>query len=225
MMIAVKLYEFITPCGILRGSIYVDGILSSFLFCLCCISSNEYIFYDRLHVQCPMCCAIAGCVNFRTMLHSGFELPFRWFRRAVTQNEQPHMHVSRELELFVWRRRSTSCTSDPSYRVTWNTSLLFCLIKTELIVLKSHTRNKFFNDQGNTRVLQNVSALYFLKNLYVTDMRTTLLFNIISRLLDTFSPTICKLLNAVGKESLWLTAKPVMHHLFHLIISCKSTTS
>ena len=55
-------------------------------------------------------------------------------------------------------------------------------------------------------------------------MRTTLLFNIIS-ILDTFSPAICKLLNAVGKESLWLTAKPVMHRLFHLIISCKSTTS
>jgi len=55
-------------------------------------------------------------------------------------------------------------------------------------------------------------------------MRTTLLFNIISLLLDTFSPAICKLLNAVGKESLWLTAKPVMLHLFHLI-SCKSATS
>jgi len=65
----------------------------------------------------------------------------------------------------------------------------------------------------------------FLKNLYVTDMRTTLLFNIISLLLDTFSPAICKLLNAVGKESLWLTVKPVMHRLFHLIISCKSMTS
>jgi len=53
----------------------------------------------------------------------------------------------------------------------------------------------------------------FLKKIfiYVTEMRTTLLFNIISLLLDTFSPTICKLLNAVGKESLWLTAKPVMH--------------
>jgi len=61
--------------------------------------------------------------------------------------------------------------------------------------------------------------------IYVTDMRTRLLFNIISLLLDTFSPAICKLLNAVGKESLWLTAKPVMHRLFHLIISCKSTTS
>ena len=53
----------------------------------------------------------------------------------------------------------------------------------------------------------------------------TLLFNIISLLLDTFSPAICKLLNAVGEESLWLTAKPVMHRLFHLIINCKSTTS
>ena len=32
MMIAVKLSEFITLCGILRGSIYIDGFLSSF-FC------------------------------------------------------------------------------------------------------------------------------------------------------------------------------------------------
>jgi len=31
-------------------------------------------------------------------------------------------------------------------------------------------------------------------------MRTTLLFNIISLLLDTFSLAICKLLNAVGKK-------------------------
>ena len=53
----------------------------------------------------------------------------------------------------------------------------------------------------------------------------TLLINIISLLLDTFSPVICKLLNAVGKESLWLTAMPGMHRLFHLIISFKSTTS
>ena len=60
--------------------------------------------------------------------------------------------------------------------------------------------------------------------IYVTAMRT-LLFNIISLLLDTFSPAICKLLNAVGKESLWLRAKPVMHRLFHLIISRKLTTS
>jgi len=67
-----------------------------------------------------------------------------------------------------------------------------------------------------TRVLQKVSALYSLK-VYVTDMKT-LLLNIIS-LLDTFSPAICKLFNAVGKESLWLTAKPVMHRPFHLIIS------
>ena len=43
-------------------------------------------------------------------------------------------------------------------------------------------------------------------------MRTTLLFNIISLLLDTFSPRICKFLNAVGKESLWLTAKPLSPH-------------
>jgi len=46
-------------------------------------------------------------------------------------------------------------------------------------------------------------------------MRTMLLFNIIS-LLDTFSPAICKLLNAVGKESLWLTeashAPPLSPH-------------
>jgi len=77
MMVAVKLYEFITLCCILRGSIYVDGILSSFLFCLCCIFSNEYIFCNHLHVQCPMCCAIAGCVNFRTMHHTGFEFLFR----------------------------------------------------------------------------------------------------------------------------------------------------
>ena len=79
-----------------------------------------------------------------------------------------------------------------------------------------------------TRVLQKVSALYFLKNLYLCyrhENRTTLLFNIISLLLDTFSSAICKLLNATGKQSLWLTAKPVMHCLFHLIISCKSTTS
>ena len=79
-----------------------------------------------------------------------------------------------------------------------------------------------------TRVLQKVSTLYFLKNLYLCyrhENRTTLLLNIISLLLDTFSPAICKLLNAVGKESLWLTAKPVMHRLFHLIISCKSKTS
>jgi hypothetical protein len=67
-----------------------------------------------------------------------------------------------------------------------------------------------------TRVLQKVSELYFFK-IFI------LLFNIIS-LLDTFSPAICKLLNAVGKERLWLTAKPVIHGLFHLI-SCKSTTS
>jgi hypothetical protein len=32
MMIAVKLSEFITLCGILRGSIYIDGFLSPFLF-------------------------------------------------------------------------------------------------------------------------------------------------------------------------------------------------
>jgi hypothetical protein len=32
-VIAVKLSEFITLCGILRGSIYIDGILLSFLFC------------------------------------------------------------------------------------------------------------------------------------------------------------------------------------------------
>jgi hypothetical protein len=46
MMIAVKLSEFITLCGILRGSVYFDGFFIAFfvLFCLCCISSNEYIF-------------------------------------------------------------------------------------------------------------------------------------------------------------------------------------
>jgi hypothetical protein len=75
-----------------------------------------------------------------------------------------------------------------------------------------------------TRVFKKASSLYFLKNLHVTDIRTMLLFNIIS-LLDTFSPAICKLHNAVGKESLWLTGKPVMHCLLHLIISCKSMTS
>ena len=32
MVIAVKLSEFITLCGILRGSIYIDGVYS-FLFC------------------------------------------------------------------------------------------------------------------------------------------------------------------------------------------------
>ena len=56
-------------------------------------------------------------------------------------------------------------------------------------------------------------------------MRTALLFNIISLLLDTFSQAICKLLNYVGKEHLWLIAKPVMHRLFHLTISCKSPTT
>jgi hypothetical protein len=29
----MKLSEFITLCGILRGSIYIDGILLSLLFC------------------------------------------------------------------------------------------------------------------------------------------------------------------------------------------------
>lgn len=34
MMIAVKLSEFITVCGILRGSIYIDGsFYRLFLFC------------------------------------------------------------------------------------------------------------------------------------------------------------------------------------------------
>jgi len=49
-----------------------------------------------------------------------------------------------------------------------------------------------------TRVLQKVSALYFLKNLYLCyrhENNITFQYNL--PLLDTFSPAICKLLNAV----------------------------
>ena len=46
MMIAVKLSEFIILCGILRGSIYIDGILSSFLFCfVCAVFTATSIFF------------------------------------------------------------------------------------------------------------------------------------------------------------------------------------
>ena len=77
MVIAVKLSEFITLCGILRGSVYIDGFYS-FLFCFVYAVFPPSIFFcDHVHVQCPMCRAIAGCVNFRTMLPTGFELPFR----------------------------------------------------------------------------------------------------------------------------------------------------
>lgn len=80
MLIAVKLSEFITLCGILRGSIYIDGFFIVF-FCFvlfCAVFPPTSVFFcDHLRVQCPMCRAIAGCVNFRTMLHTVFELPFR----------------------------------------------------------------------------------------------------------------------------------------------------
>jgi hypothetical protein len=79
MMIAVKLSEFITLCGILRGSIYIDGILLSFLFCFdyAVFPATSIFFCDHLRVRCPMCRAVAGCATFRTMLHTGFELRFQ----------------------------------------------------------------------------------------------------------------------------------------------------
>jgi hypothetical protein len=142
--------------------------LSSFFVLFCFVYAvfppNDYILCDHFHVQCPMCRAIAGCVNFRTMLHTGFELSFRWFHRVVTQNEPPLVHVSGELEPFIWRRRCTSCTSDPSYRMTWNTSLVFFLIKTELIHLKSQITNQYFNDQGNISFASLLSVPFHFAN-------------------------------------------------------------
>ena len=143
MMIAVKLSEFITLCGILRGSIYIDGFLSSFF----CFALFILYFLQRVYFLWP-----------------GFELLFRWLHRAVTQNEPPHVHVSGELELFIWRRRCTSCTSDPSYRVIWNTSLLFFVINTELILLKSQITNQCFNDQGNSSFASLVSVPFHFAN-------------------------------------------------------------
>ena len=101
-------------------------------------------------------------------------------------------------------------------------SLLIEKIKPALITVEFLTTGSLLKVRG---YFKKFSHFIFLKIfIYVTHMRKTLLINIISLLLDTFSPAICKLLNAIGKESLWLTAKPVIHHLFHLIISCKSTS-
>jgi hypothetical protein len=52
-----------------------------------------------------------------------------------------------------------------------------------------------------TRALQKVTTLYLKKNfIYVRDITNTLLFNIISLLLNTFSAAACKLLNAIWKK-------------------------
>jgi len=104
--------------------------------------------------------------------------------------------------------------------------LFYCLLGKKFCLLTVFNFNPFSYKLMYEGTSKSFRTLFFKKIfIYVTDMRTTLLFNIISLLLDTFSPAISKLLNAVGKESLWLTAKPVMHRIFHLIISCKSTTS
>jgi len=57
-----------------------------------------------------------------------------------------------------------------------------------------------------TRVLQIVSIIFYTF-IYFTDIRRQLLFNIISFLLDPWSPTIFKLLDATVKKSFCLITK------------------
>jgi hypothetical protein len=59
--------------------------------------------------------------------------------------------------------------------------------------------------------------------IYATEIRT-FISNILSFLLDTLSPTICKLFHVIRKKGSWLIMKWVRHCFLHLII-CKLTTS
>jgi len=57
-------------------------------------------------------------------------------------------------------------------------------------------------------------------------MSVIIMFNIMSLLLHTLNPMICRLFNAVGKKCFWLITKSVMHRFYHInIIICKLTTS
>ena len=58
---------------------------------------------------------------------------------------------------------------------------------------------------------------------YATEIRT-FIFNMLSFLLDTLSPTICKLFHVTRRKGFWLIMKWVTHCFLHLII-CKWTPS
>jgi hypothetical protein len=73
---------------------------------------------------------------------------------------------------------------------------------TELCEISSSHRGEYevqniFFFTYNTRVLENVSALYFLIFIYIGGIINALLFNIISLRLNTLSPAVCELLNAI----------------------------
>jgi hypothetical protein len=70
-------------------------------------------------------------------------------------------------------------------------------------------------------VLKKVPVFYFLKIfIYFADIRIILFFNIISFILDTFSPAISSPLNVIGKKRVLLGHEdfrvPVLSHRHHL---------